>query len=216
MRSFAIANEIAERGITGYAWAVASYNPGRFKMAEAASPPLLVEDHVKAARVMIQTFGTYLGEEFSGVHVLAIAVISPKQFHPKTPINSIDDLAGLRLRSSAATVSAALRALGADPVAMPVTEQYESLQRGIVDRSVALWATVAAFRINEVTKHPCPREFRIDESGGQIVELSEEDHARIAEMIQPVIDAELDTRATDGLPARAYFQVLRDGMAALA
>lgn len=258
--------EQAERGITDYTWAVTSYNPGRFKMAEVASLPLLVEDHVKAARVMNQTFDTFLAEEFSGVHVLAIAVVSPNQFHLKEPITSIDELSGLRLRSGASTVAAGLRAIGADPVAMPVTEQYESLQRGVVDGSVAPWATVAAFRISEVTSAHVRANFgttigvlalskqfynslpddlqtmidtefsgpevgarfsncwnvvgdvalgMIGESGGEIVELSDADHARLAEMVRPVIDAELDAREAEGLPAREYYQALRDGMAAL-
>lgn len=144
--------EQVERGITDYTWAVLSYTPGRFGLTEVAGLPLLVSDQVVAARVLNENFAKYLTDEFKGVHVLALAVIAPNQLHLRAPIESIDDLKGQRIRTASGVIADAVNALGADAVSMPVTEQYESLQRGVIDGSLAPMATVAAFRINEVTK----------------------------------------------------------------
>ena len=144
--------EQVERGITDYTWAVLSYTPGRFGLTGIAGLPLLVSDQVVAAKIVNENFKKYLADEFKGVHVLALAVIAPNQLHLRKPIASIDDLKGLRIRTASGVIADAVNALGADAVSMPVTEQYESLQRGVIDGSLAPMATVAAFRINEVTK----------------------------------------------------------------
>lgn len=257
--------EQVERGITDYTWAVLSYSPGRFKLTEVIGLPLLVEDQVVAARVLNANLEKYLSDEFKGVHVLALAVISPNQWHLREPINSIEDLKGLRLRTSSSAVGDALSALGAAPVSMPVTEQYENLQRGVIDGSVAPWATVAAFRLNEVTKAHVPASFgasvgvlalskkfynglpedlrtMIDEefsgpelgarisncwnkvgefaigltkkAGSQITELSDADKAILVEKVQPVINGVLDDLEARGMPAREFYAVLQEEIAA--
>ncbi|MEP3977707.1 MAG: TRAP transporter substrate-binding protein [Parvibaculum sp.] len=144
--------EQVERGITDYTWAVLSYTPGRFGLTEIAGLPLLVSDQVVAARVLNENLEKYLADEFKGVHVLALAVISPNQLHLRQPVATIDELKGKRIRTASGVIADAVNAMGADAVSMPVTEQYESLQRGVIDGSLAPMATVAAFRLAEVTK----------------------------------------------------------------
>jgi TRAP-type C4-dicarboxylate transport system substrate-binding protein len=179
--------EQVERGITDYTWAVLSYSPGRFKLTEVIGLPLLVDDQVEAARVLNDNFETYLKDEFKGVHVLALAVISPNQWHLREPISALADLNGLRMRTSPGAVADSLTALGAAPVSMPVTQQYENLQRGVIDGSVAPWATVAAFRLNEVTKAHV--EVNFGTSVG-VLALSKKFYDGLPEDLKTIIDEE--------------------------
>jgi TRAP-type C4-dicarboxylate transport system substrate-binding protein len=179
--------EQVERGITDYTWAVLSYSPGRFKLTEVIGLPLLVDDQVEAARVLNNNIDAYLSDEFKGVHVLALAVISPNQWHLREPITSLDDLNGLRMRTSSGAIADALTALGAAPVSMPVTQQYENLQRGVIDGSNAPWATVAAFRLNEVTKAHV--EVNFGASVG-VLALSKKFYDGLPEDLRTIIDEE--------------------------
>ena len=52
--------------------------------------------------------------------------------HTNFPVSSIADLKGKTIRASSKNESAALRAFGAVPIGMPVTEIPEAISRGTI------------------------------------------------------------------------------------
>ena len=102
-----------------------------------------------------------LREEFAGVVVLAANSLSP-MFVMTTakPVRSLDDLRGLRLKSTAEKV-VALRRLGVDAVAMPMSEAYFALSRGILDGAVSPADTLVSLNFDEMIRYitllPNPR-----------------------------------------------------------
>lgn len=99
--------------------------------------------------------GTLADEEFlaNGVRPLMIALLPQQQLNlAKTiEINTLADLAGLKIRAPSATAGDAISALGMTPVEMPITDLYLALERGTVDGAVALTASVPSYKLNEVT-----------------------------------------------------------------
>jgi len=67
-------------------------------------------------------------------------------------INSLSDLAGLKIRVPHATAGDAISALGMVPVEMPISDLYLALERGTVDGAVNLTASVPSYKLNEVSK----------------------------------------------------------------
>src|SRR5690606_35556297 len=67
------------------------------------------------------------------------------------PVDSLDDLAGLKIRVASAPMSELVTAWGATPVFMPVTELYTALQTGVVDGAVIDPGAALVFRLSEVT-----------------------------------------------------------------
>ena len=67
-------------------------------------------------------------------------------------INSLSDMAGLKIRVPHATAGDAISALGMVPVEMPVSDLYLALERGTVDGAVNLTASIPSYKLNEVTK----------------------------------------------------------------
>ena len=67
-------------------------------------------------------------------------------------INSLADLAGLKIRVPHSTAGDAISALGMVPVEMKVTDLYLALERGTVDGAVNLTASVPSYKLNEVTE----------------------------------------------------------------
>ena len=102
-----------------------------------------------------------LREEFAGVVILAANSLSP-MFVMTTakPVRSLDDLRGLRLKSTAEKV-VALRRLGVDAVAMPMSEAYFALSRGILDGAVSPADTLISLHFDEMIRYitllPNPR-----------------------------------------------------------
>lgn len=71
-----------------------------------------------------------------------------------TPINSLEDFKGKKIRMAGLIQSQLAQAVGATPVTLATTEIYEALQRGVVDG--AEYSSPAAdemLKINEVTKY---------------------------------------------------------------
>lgn len=63
------------------------------------------------------------------------------------------DLAGLKLRIPTRTGAWAIEALGAAPVAMPVPELPQALQKGVVDGALIPFEIVPALKIQEQTEY---------------------------------------------------------------
>lgn len=70
-----------------------------------------------------------------------------------TPVASLADAEGLRVRSGGAVWDRELAAAGFVPVTVPIEETYEGLQRGIVDCSVANPRTAMTYGFWEVAKY---------------------------------------------------------------
>jgi TRAP-type C4-dicarboxylate transport system substrate-binding protein len=75
----------------------------------------------------------------------------PAVLHSKKAINKFGDFKGLKVRCTGLAAKI-VSAIGGAPVAMPVSEAYDALSRGIVDASLAAMEAVEGWRWGEVTK----------------------------------------------------------------
>lgn len=70
-----------------------------------------------------------------------------------TPVRTMEDLKGLRIRSQGEYFPMAINAVGAVPVTVLPSEFYGSLQRGSVDCMLLPWDLMTAFRLQEVGEY---------------------------------------------------------------
>lgn len=90
--------------------------------------------------------------ELEGVHVLGYNVGTPMHIMLRSkPINTLDDLKGLRIRSANDYISA-LSMLGAEGVAMPMGDTYPALQKGVLDGVIAPYEALKSLSFAEVVK----------------------------------------------------------------
>lgn len=139
------------RGIMDMSADILTYKPGAFPLSDLMTLPMMYSDPVKASRALMRVYPALLKEELKDVHIMWLAMTSPYAFHLREPIQSLADLKGKRVRVSGRALIDALALLGIDGVAMPVTQQYENLQKGVIAGSLGTWTTVAAFKLQEVT-----------------------------------------------------------------
>jgi tripartite ATP-independent transporter DctP family solute receptor len=72
----------------------------------------------------------------------------------KRPLNTVDDIAGLKLRVIPNTINVDwVKALGANPTPMPFTEVYSALEQGAIDGQENPVSVVAANKFWEVQKY---------------------------------------------------------------
>lgn len=91
-------------------------------------------------------------QELQDTELMFIYGISPGILMTREPIRSLEDLRGKQIRASGTNVET-LETLGATPVAMPVTETYEAMSRGVVDGSLLPADTLKTFKLAEVTNY---------------------------------------------------------------
>ena len=70
-----------------------------------------------------------------------------------TPVRTMADLRGKKIRSYGAYIPKMLEALGAIPVNLSMPEMYESLQRGVVDCVYWTRSLTVPFKLHEVAKY---------------------------------------------------------------
>jgi len=153
-KATALYNQIRDGVIDG-GWLIPAYTPGRFPESEAFELPFMVsmsaENSSKAAWDYTRK---YMQERFSDVHLLAAHMHGPGVVHTKsTTIKTIADFKGLKLRGPSRQANKLLKALGANPIGMPVPAFPEALSKGVVDGGVIPWEIVPGLKVHELANN---------------------------------------------------------------
>jgi TRAP-type C4-dicarboxylate transport system substrate-binding protein len=90
------------------------------------------------------------------VYTASVSTPSYNLLTAKKPVSKPSDIAGLRLRSPGTSFSFWIQSMGAIPTEVPITEEYEALQSGLIDGTVAPPANLVGSRLLEVTKYYTP------------------------------------------------------------
>ena len=73
-------------------------------------------------------------------------------FLSRTPIKSLDDMKGKRIRTAGAVFTRLVEAMGAEPVQMPASELFEGLNSGVIDATYSSIPDLKNANLYEVVK----------------------------------------------------------------
>lgn len=140
-------------GVADMAWIIASYTPGRFQDNEVFELPGMFRDLKEATIVFTRLVNGGKIKGYEEYFPIATFGTAPYSLHARTPINGIADIKGRKIRSSGALEGETVKALGAVPIGMPVTEVPEAISRGTIDGTTSHPAPLVDFGISKVTNH---------------------------------------------------------------
>ena len=120
-------------GIADIAWIVPSFSPGRFPETEVFELPGLFRDLQEATLVFTRLMASKKINPFEQFVPLGTFTTDPYSIHSRTPIRTLADLKGRKIRVSGSIEGETLRALGAVPIGMATTEVVEAIARGTID-----------------------------------------------------------------------------------
>ncbi|HSF64823.1 MAG TPA: TRAP transporter substrate-binding protein DctP, partial [Paracoccaceae bacterium] len=87
-------------GVADVVWTLPGYTPGRFPRTEVMELPFLMTNAEAASRTFWTLGEKYMFDtDFKDVKVLGLWTHGPGLIHSKTPVTSIGDLAGVKLRA---------------------------------------------------------------------------------------------------------------------
>ena len=137
-------------------YVTASYTPARHVL------PLLAELPGGGATSVINSVAysrihwKYLQQvgEYKGVKLLGVFTHGPGQmFNTKRPINKVEDLAGMKIRTGGGIAEEMARSLGASAFVKPAPESYELLSSGVADGTFFPLESIISFKLGSVVKY---------------------------------------------------------------
>jgi TRAP-type transport system periplasmic protein len=144
----------AQDGVVDVIWTVLGYTPGLFPKSEVFELPFMLTNGEDTSVAFHNYVMENSADEFESVKVLALHTHGPGLFHTKEPVNSLDDLQGMKIRGGSRIISDMLANLGAEPVGMPVPQVTEALSRGVIEGTTIPWEVTPSLRVSEiVTSH---------------------------------------------------------------
>ncbi|WP_111415490.1 TRAP transporter substrate-binding protein [Billgrantia lactosivorans] len=148
--------EIVADGVADASWIFHGHMSGRFELTQLPEFPTFEAFTSEAASAAYwRTYQEHLAqaEEHRGVDVMAMGVHGPGQIFTAEQIDSIDQLAGKRLRVGGGVMSSLASAMEVSGVAMPPTSVYESASQGVIDGAMLTLEGLRSFRVAEVLPH---------------------------------------------------------------
>lgn len=140
------------KGVIDIGSGVLAYTPSRFLAMEAVNLPNGYTSAKMATYVVNEFFNRFKPAEFDEFKVLFMHAHGPGILHTKTPVRTIEDLKGMKIRAVGAAAKSTT-ALGAVPIAMPMFDTYESLKKGVVQGTFSPLEAMMTWKQAEVVKY---------------------------------------------------------------
>ena len=128
------------------------YQPGRFVVTKLIELPGY-EGSAEAASVAYwRAYEKYLAQadEHRGVKVIALHTHGPAQLHTSSPVTSLDEISGLKVRIPGGVGGDVGSALGATGIQVPAPKVYETLASKAADGVVMPFESRKGFKLTEV------------------------------------------------------------------
>jgi TRAP-type transport system periplasmic protein len=143
-------------GLVDVSYVTASYTPARHVLPLIAELPGGGATSVINSVAYSRIHWKYLQQagEYKGVKLLAVFTHGPGQmFNTKRPINKVEDLAGMKIRTGGGIAEEMARALGASAFVKPAPESYELLSSGVADGTFFPLESIISFKLGSVIKY---------------------------------------------------------------
>jgi TRAP-type C4-dicarboxylate transport system substrate-binding protein len=131
---------------------VLGYTMGKFPLSEVLDYPLGYHSGSVATKLVNAYYAKFKPKEFDEVQVMYFHGQGPGLLHSKKPVNKIEDLKGMKMRTFGSNAEF-MTLLGGTPVAMPMGDAYDALQRGVADGLLCAYEALEGWKLGEVIKY---------------------------------------------------------------
>jgi len=143
------------KGVSQMAFVTPIYEKSGVDLTKAILDFFADSDPTVNAKIYWELFKKFpeIRKEYEKVHILAVTVGIPMYLMTtKKPVKSLEDLKGMRIRVTGDSVMRTIKALGAEPVGMPVVDMFESLQKGLIGGVVFAHGDYKSLKLAEIIK----------------------------------------------------------------
>jgi len=173
-------------GLSDIGMSVLGYTRGRFPLSEVIDLPLGYKNGLAATQLINLYYEKFKPKELDDVKVLYLHAHGPGILHTKKPVKNLEDLKGMKIVCHGLSAKV-VGALGATPVAMPMPERYDALQKGVAEGGVNPIESLKGWKLGEVIKSTT-ENFGSAYSTGFFVVMNKDKWASLQPDIQKTID----------------------------
>ncbi len=143
------------KGIADVGLSFCSYTRGKFPLTEVLDLPLGIKSGLQGTRLANEYLKKFNPKEFDEVKVAYLSSSPPHILFSKKPVNSLEELKGLKIRATG-TSAKVVQALGGAPVGMPMGEAYDALSKGVVEGIVCPYEPMKGWKLAETVSYCTP------------------------------------------------------------
>lgn len=144
-------------GIVDIVYAAVPHYPGRFPMTEAMiHPGSNLDDPVLASKVAMTLYRKYpqMQKDFRQIKFLFLYGFAPISVATvKSPVLTVEDVKGLRLRVAQKGIADLIKTIGASPMFIKPADIFMNLQKGVIDGSIMGASGHHAFGTNKLANY---------------------------------------------------------------
>ena len=140
-------------GIADIVWVIPSYTPGVYLDDDVFELPNVIQSSTEGSVAAWRLLQKNMLRGYEPYHMIGLFVTSPYTFHAKVKIEKAEDLKGKKIRVVGAMATDTIKALGAVPEGMPVTQVVEAMSRGVIDGTTGHPIAIFDFGISRVASH---------------------------------------------------------------
>lgn len=142
-----------KKGIVDVGWTLPGYSPGAYPRVEVFELPF-VSTNALSTTLALQDFeDKYLKEEFKDYKVLLLHCHDGSLLMTKGPVNKIEDMKGLKMRTATRVSTWYMQAVGATAVGAPITEVSQMLSKGVVDGTILPYEIAPAVKLQDLVHY---------------------------------------------------------------
>lgn len=175
------------KGISDIGMSVLGYTRGRFPLSEVIDLPLGYKNGLAATKLINAYYNKFKPQEFNDVQIMYFHAHGPGILHTKKPVKNLDDLKGMKIVCHGLSAKV-VAALGATPVAMPMPERYDALQKGVAEGGVNPIESLKGWKLGEVIKSTT-ENFGSAYSTGFFVAMNKDKWKSLPPDVQKVIES---------------------------
>jgi TRAP-type C4-dicarboxylate transport system substrate-binding protein len=138
------------KGVCDIAQVVPGWTPGRFPKSEIIDIAPNIPSASEATLAYWDLVQKYLLDEWKEVKVIGFFVQPAQALHSRTPIRTLEDLKGKKIRMYGIGKEI-MAALGGTPVTMPITEAYEAIRTGVCSGVMTPFSELESSRFIDIT-----------------------------------------------------------------
>jgi TRAP-type C4-dicarboxylate transport system substrate-binding protein len=135
-------------------WGLPDLATGKFKLTQVVELPYLTNSSEEASVAFWRLYKTgLLDSDFDQVVPLKLIIFPQSGIQFREKPATLDNLNGLKIVVGSKITSEVAAALGGAPLAFPINQYYEVLQRATADAVQIGWTAFQPFKLAEVTKY---------------------------------------------------------------
>jgi len=140
-------------GVADIVFGIPEYTPGQFATTGLVHIPGLFADGTAATNALWDNIDLFR-DEYSKTRLLGLWANNPSVLISReTPVRSMADMKGLKIRSPNPVMAELVEAWGGIPVSMPTTDVYNAMNTGVIDAVMIGPSGIRSYKLHETAKY---------------------------------------------------------------